>query len=129
MTATICGHDRETLQWALQHWERCGGLGGFDAVRRGDAYCDAWRAIQDTAKLAAIIAELLRERGLSVKTDPQYDCQWLVFADEYDAVSIVAPRFAKAITMPQARAFALALLDAPNATTQDIERMIGEVTQ
>lgn len=28
--------------------------------------------------------------------------------------------------MTQARAFALALLDAPNATAQDIERMIEE---
>lgn len=126
----ICGHDRAALRKALEFANAL----DLDGISRGWPQPDSTHGallfdIHDPAKLAAIIAELLRERGLSVKTDPQYDCQWLVFADEYDAVSIVAPRFAKAITMPQARAFALALLDAPNATAQDVERMIGEATR
>jgi hypothetical protein len=125
----ICGHYRETWILALHHWnassERAENIAS--EVHPRDELCSAIKDLTDPSKLAAIVAELMSERGLSVKTDPQYDCQWLVFADEYDAVSIVAPRFAKAITMPQARALALALLDAPNASVQDVERMIGEL--
>jgi glutamate/tyrosine decarboxylase-like PLP-dependent enzyme len=59
----LCGHDRETLLWALRHEHRCGGLGGFDAVHRGDAHCTAWRAIHDQAKLVEFMAEELKRRG------------------------------------------------------------------
>lgn len=99
MTTPICGHDRETLQWALSHEKRCGQFGGFDALRRGDDHCDAWRAIHDPAKLCDITTTLMRERGLDAyRRDHR--------------------------SMQQIRALALALLDAPT-TAIDVERILG----
>jgi len=139
----ICGHDRETLQWALCHEQRCGGLGGFDAVVRGDDSAAAWRAIHNPTKLAAIIAELMRERGRTVRFYDQHEhgelgsqCGDMVWIDKrYDPtmlhihIETDSPPFelGRGIEIPQARAFALRLLDATTTTAQDVERMIGEL--
>lgn len=114
---TICGHDRETLRWALEcEYDNLPSC-GCESHK-----CQAQLDADDPAKLAAIIAELLRERGILVQRHA------VVFTNSIAIVvriggDLKLPRF----TMPQARKLALALLNAPNATLQDIERMIGEL--
>lgn len=142
MIATICGRNREALRWALRDVERPphGGIAG--------ATTDTWRArdaarvdICDPAKLAAIIAELLQDGEWHVYEDDPGDDLQLPAAEVFvdgDNIGMHLyrtwdncrgePPFV-CLSIPQSRAFALALLDAPNATTQDIERMIGEATR
>jgi hypothetical protein len=129
----ICGHEREAVVEALGYAESdpedSAHLAQWQGPCDEDDKCfGQWKATQsihDPATLASIIAELLRERGLVVATDPCADVPWLVFADgNGDGVAVVAPMFAKTITISHARAFALRLLDAP---ATDIEQMIGEI--
>jgi hypothetical protein len=121
MTTPICGHDRETLRWAL----RAGEFPAFNwADRALQARWDAHESVTDPTKLAYIIAELLcAASGLTVGVQGVED-----LLGQGVLLALVAPmRPVLRVTMPQARAFALALLDAPNATAQGIERMIGEL--
>ena len=99
---------------------------------RGRAVC----AIVDPAKLAAIIAELIRLRGVLDLSESEIADVLEVRVCAHGEQIMIARRLpdmhkigGPLLNMPQARAFALALLDAPAATAQDIERMIGEVTQ
>lgn len=48
-------------------------------------------------------------------------------ANEAIGIYLRANKFDRDLSMPQARKFALALLDAPNVSAQDVERMIGEL--
>ena len=73
------------------------------------------------AKLAAIIAAMVRERGI--------DGHAAAIRDNVGVCIRVRNGHECDMTMPQARAFTLRLLDAPATTTQDVERMIAEVTQ
>jgi hypothetical protein len=151
VSVTICGHDRETLRWALnlaieidQGKERV----VMHETRGGWASRNyAWRDIHDPAKLATIIAALL--------------ASWPMFESWESAgfVFIGTKANSTGYHMPQARAFALRLLDVRDdepcgecktsptdcklmrassvhrccvkcshvATAQDIERMIGEL--
>ena len=127
----ICGHDRETLQWALKYSIALDN-GRTLATTRDRLFNkqlrrDAVDSTNDPAKLAAIIKELLR------LFDVGAGC-WVAGID----IVVWEPRLLRGHgrlltkqsirrTMPLARAFALRLLDAPTATAQDIERMIGEL--
>lgn len=149
----ICGHDREHLKLGL---EMCNFFGDDALAMAGDKqhpYAAAIRDGHDPAKLTAIIAELMRERGLWSRVDTWHEgayspehgrvirtrAHYVVIADdpanseeheERQCIGDICEHHAVDIddaTMPQARTFALALLDSPQATTQDIERMIGEL--
>jgi hypothetical protein len=120
VSATICGHDRETLRWALHEWrdhEHDAKLmaRGIDFLFTSRERLVAISEAGDPAKLAAIIAELL--------------AAWPMF-ESWEAAGFIfigTKANSTGYTMPQARAFALALLDSPETTAQDIERMIGEL--
>lgn len=122
---TIYGHERETLRWALRDIDRPphGGIAG--------ATKDTWRArdaarddLCDPAKLAVIIVDLMTAHGI--------ESQALTLKNGHCCFAFVDPCdcdvVRRVFTMPQARAFALALLEAPNATTLDFERRIKEVS-
>lgn len=134
----ICGHERESLIWA------CSWQGSEDwaqlPVRPGTSDVDVFLASRDPAKLTAIIVELLRDRGLSAasRLDDAYahraDVQFIPLpnprcpnANEAIGIYLRANKFDRDLSMTQARAFALSLLDASNVTAQDVERMIGEL--
>lgn len=144
---TICGHDRETLRVAITRVSSAASSATKAAyamiwlrhAERANVVGPEHRAfddVHDPAKLAAIIAELMRERGASVwhgpdeKREPSPTDYVLYIIDAGIRVySPLGPRqWQKQFDMPQARTFALALLDAP-ATAQDIECMIEEVTR
>jgi hypothetical protein len=123
MSKTICGHDRETLRWALQlpeHPIRAFDALTFSEARRrapSDAHVAALYAAHDPAKLAAIIAELARERGVSaerVDFDKRFEslANVAIFVDN-GAIAIETGDALHTLTMTQGRAFALKLLDAP----------------
>ena len=132
----ICGHDREHLKLGL---EMCNFFGNDALGMAGDKrhpYAVAIRDGHDPAKLAAIIAELMRERGIDAAARRESPARFYVFdrssADrivirDRDSKDLSGPPGWLDLTLPQARAFAIALLDSPQATTQDIERMIGEL--
>jgi hypothetical protein len=105
----------------------------------GQDFGDASMAVHDPAKLAAIIAELMQAGEWHVYDDDPGDDLQLPAAEVFvdgDNIGMHLyrtwndcrgePPFT-GLTMPQARAFALALLDSPAVTAQDIERMIGEL--
>lgn len=75
MTPTICGHERDVLIWALtklnsptmgQTYMRLAN-GGKPIEPGHDAKYAALQASIDPAKLAAIMAEALRERGIEAR--------------------------------------------------------------
>lgn len=125
----ICGHDRETLQWALTTCkdERyvTSTIDCKDMVNPypdGARMDDAMRTVCDPAKLAAIIAELMRERGIDARAfTPKGGLCVFAYMTEFDDI------VRRCIDLPDARAFALRLLDATTATAQDVEHMIGEL--
>jgi hypothetical protein len=133
VSATICGHDRETLRWAL----RAGEWPAFNwADRDLQARYDAHEAVTDPAKLAAIIAASTQDRGIVDLSEADFapidECR--VCVQDGGAILCVVWRQkgahkigVKRLTMPQARAFALRLLDSTTVTAQDIARMIGEL--
>lgn len=134
LDTTICGHNREALRKALEFANAL----DLDGISRGwprpdNAYGALLFDIHDPAKLAAIVAELVRERGIRaviVDIGEHSLCGNDVTIRIGDAPMIFTTESIVAFrSMPQARAFALALLDAPNATVQDVERMIGEVAR
>lgn len=118
----ICGHDRETLRWALNQREQTEQFSVSD-IPAPSGGKGAFEVICDPAKLAAIIAELLRERGIAQHYDPNMPA-WAIDV-EADQLQPNKPIYVSAyepdktgpiprmrwLTMPQARAFALALLD------------------
>lgn len=136
----ICGHERETLRRALEF----ANSSNLDKVSRGWSRPHDYEGlvlfdVHDPAKLAAIIAELFTDHDWHVYDDDPGDDLRLPAAEVFvDDASIGMhlyeswfdcqgePPFTS-LTMPQARAFALRLLDATTATAQDIERMIGEL--
>jgi hypothetical protein len=141
----ICGHDRETLQWALSYARDELRLETFvqyppwgDCLR---AEYLASRDIIDPAKLAAIIAELMHGLGLRAHINgPERDDIVITFwpnechPSELAGIRIRSGlnssymrKFGAEYTMSQVRVFALRLLDATTATAQDIDRMIGEL--
>ena len=125
----ICGHDRETLRRVLEFANSSNlDARSRDWSRPNDANGALLYDVHDPAKLAAIIAELMRERGVvaCIENGAVYiggpPCIRVQLGDGYANDS----RW-HTLTMPQARAFALRLLEATTATTQDVERMIGEL--
>jgi hypothetical protein len=142
---TICGHDRETLQWAMESWIAI-DKGNIAVYAYGTKRCRPSRSrafddLNDPAKLAAIIAELLRGCGVNAASYPSkfnwdasgYSTDWGIYWDTMIVrdgrmmiVHCMLIRM-RELTMPQSRTFAIALLDAPTLTAQDIERMIGEL--
>ena len=117
MSTTICGHDRERLIFVLQRSDVCPGE------------CD-WKMIKvvyDPAKLSAIIEELLRGHGFRSIALPwtNSDSEPLSIRVSWACPDDVDAH-GQTLLMPQARAFALRLLETPTATAQDVERMIGD---
>ena len=136
MTNTICGHGRDVLIWVLSVHvrERC--LMAPCELSETEAQ-SASDAVHDPAKLAEMLAARGRELGFFVGIAVDMYCRGPIFgarSTSADSIKVwvrpVANEPSRStdcdLDMPQARAFALALLDAPNATAQDIERMIGE---
>jgi hypothetical protein len=139
MTTPICGHDRETLRYAMRL------VNEYDVSDDAPLRCipmplyEACRALRIPAKLAAIIAELMRGCGANAASYPSkfnwdasgYSTDWGIYWDTMIVrdgrmmiVHCMLIRMQE-LTMPQARTFALRLLDTPNTTAADIECMIG----
>ena len=130
MTQSICGYHRGALQWVLE-WAKDAHTASHGIMLM---YGDMWQDIHDPTKLAAIITVPILACGFvdlsEVDFAPSYECRVRAQGD----IIAVVYRFVgayklgcKLLDMPQARAFALALLDATTATAQDVERMIGEL--
>jgi hypothetical protein len=132
MSLKICGHNRETLRLALRIKDSSGVTCG-GGTASPDAAQSALVDAGDPAKLAAIIAELICGTGLIVGDGQAVAASGVhVFViTDVEMIHVTRGlydwRGHKQLTMPKARAFTLALLDAPNATAQDVERMIGEL--
>ena len=142
MSVMVCGHGREALIWAL------GVLGeapnrvaaveamAIDTRTNKGPRAVALVAAVDPAKLAAIITELMKHHGIQYEREldaPSLPCFTYHNITDGMWISMWTGRLDKAsvhrkCTMPQARVFALRLLNAATTTAQDIERMIGEVT-
>jgi hypothetical protein len=111
VSATICGHDRETLIWALG--------GEFDPLPScgcESTLCQAQVATYDPAKLAELIAAELQRCDVHawvVKHEYRPIC-WGVRGDEYGGFW----------EMPQARAILVALLPLPDGAREQAERAI-----
>ena len=129
----ICGHDRALLRWALLlAIEVDQGKTRIETRSSGGRWAPrpvVYQSVHDPAKLAAIIAELLRERGIDAGSGEDVapirveSCFGRIeFIESPEKLSLI-------LKMDQCRRLALALLDAPSATAQDIERMIGEVAK
>lgn len=153
MNGPICGHDRQSLLQVLANLASGGELawGPTQEGRRGVSFgplhhlddaglCDAADAVHDPAKLVAIIAELMQAGEWHVYDDDPCDDLQLPAAEVFvdgDSIGLHLyrtwddcrgePPFAS-LTMPQARTFALRIINSPTATAQDIERMIGELS-
>lgn len=146
MSDTICGHERESLRWALNlpnHPIRAfGALSFSEAKRRAPttAHANALSSVHDPEKLAEIIAELIREspKEDAVVIAPNRSFQrtpsrldWVMYWDRDHGGTIQVkspcgpddPDTSKLLTMQQARAFASKLLDG--MTASDIANMIG----
>jgi hypothetical protein len=151
MGETICGHEREALIFACKYHathERQGLEFPLDAVREmsgevpspGNTYGPASVAVAGPAKLAAIISGIMRACGvdalsygalasefdMSDVNDPIAVSAWAIVANQGPNIIVASATKRRQLSMPQARAFALKLLDAPVDT--DIERMIEEVS-
>lgn len=124
---TVCGHERDVLIEALdiadmddpllQHM--C--LMAPGCLEERQVLRDACGAVLDPAKLASIAENLTSHVGWAAYPFLSY---------MQDGITIFSPTGTDGgtvINMPSARAFVLALLDAPEATAQDVERMIGEL--
>jgi hypothetical protein len=138
---TICGHDRNALRKALEF----ANASSLDEISRGWPRPDAGVGallfdVHDPAKLAAIIVKLAVEGGrfglvdyasVAELDDDMHTIGAYPWHPSTVSIHIQYMDVDRTFTlnMPQARAFALALLDAPNATALDVERMIGEATQ
>jgi len=140
----VCGLDRKALtsaiEWQAQEWVEEFMI--HDMARLSDEPIKScFAAIADPEKLAAIVAELLREHGWQICDDDPGDDLRLpsaeVFADDNDIGMHLYKTWndchgkppSTGLTMCAARAFILALLNAPTATTQDVERMIQDAAR
>ena len=147
MNDTICGHERESLRWALKTkalletgW-RPFTMGG--RISPNESYNEALTAIGKPDKLAEIVAELLRictradvivfspsSNGIITGRTPSR-LDYVVYWDRDHGGTILVkspcspddPDTSKLLTMQQARSFAQALLDG--MTASDIANMIG----
>jgi len=142
LNTTICGLDRKALKSALE-WQAQEYVEEFmihDMARLSDEPVKlCFAAIVDPEKLAEVVAELLRGSGWSVAKDGAPIRSFalpLVQAFSFDGKSVSVTCWETydvghqiRFTMQQVRAFVLALLNAPTATTQDVERMIQEATE
>lgn len=141
MTPTECKVCRRAnchpLRWALGRIAALEkGIPLFRMGRREsprDCENNAFYAVHDPAQLAAIVAELLRKRGLDVaymaseshfNTDRQGH-KWRVRGDRTFAIG--APNEPeRELTMPQAHALTRCLLSIPDdATVDDVAKAIG----
>lgn len=149
MTTTICGHDRETLKFVLRAHDMA-----VPTVREG-ILGNAETAAMDLdiavpIQLIEVLGETLRGFGFSVNGDKCDEKQTVVDIDLRGMANIITVKVTDPeglsawfdLTMSKARAFVLALLNAPNVkvgsagswdvaktqplTTQDVERMIQE---
>jgi hypothetical protein len=151
MGETICGHEREALIFACKYHathEQQGLEFPLDAVREmsgevpspGNTYGPASVAVADAVKLDAIIAELMRALAWFAYDEDPGDAlriPAMVITSDGSLIHVELfptwescgdPPHGRELTMAQARAFALRLLEGPTLTTQDVERMIEEVT-
>ena len=118
MSATICGHEREALIWAITYardvWanndDSLRELQAIDWHAKHRARFDALSAIIDPAKFAAIMAETLRGLGLTVDV-----CKAIAFRGATWIVVGNDPREEDALTMPEARALLLQWLSYQTA--------------
>lgn len=131
---SLCGHDRALLRWACAQSSPMIAVWSTDSELAESERGRAVRVIVDPDKLAAITAELLRERGVPDLSESEFADVLEVRVRAHGEQIMIARRLPNMhkvggplLEMPQARALTLALLDAPNATAQDIERMIEEV--
>jgi hypothetical protein len=114
---TLYGHERETLLWAL----RAGEWPAFNWADRGlQAKWDAHEAVTDPAKLAELLAEALRERGIVAASLSRDGRCIIAFVDTQGNTRRREP------DLPQARALLLRILTLPDgATAEDATRAIS----
>jgi hypothetical protein len=139
----VCGLNRKALkaaiEWQAQEWVE--ELMIHDMARPSDEPVKScFAAIVDPGKLAEVVAELLRGFGFLIveNGDDPGDDMRLPAAEVFVENGTVAMHVYKtwndcqgeplvtSLAMPTARAFVLALLNAPTAFAQDVERMIQE---
>lgn len=116
----LCGHERDVLILALR-------AGEFHPYN----WADAHDAVYDPAKLTTIIVELMQERGTRAsingrEIDDAVLTHWPNehYPNHEPGIRIrsglhSSRNFGKELTMPQARAFALRIIDAPAVTDAD----------
>lgn len=138
-TDKICGHERETLRWALELPKHpmpvFDSLAVSEARRRAptDAHVFALNAIHDPAQRSAILVSLVRSANIdanmsNVRTQPwkaqtNFHVYYGFDNDETIIHRRVDDKWAETRMYPdKCRAFILALLDS-----RDVKRTIGEL--
>ena len=134
LDAKICGHERDALRFFCAISDLALRMSAsVDLLHNPTQAQTTAAALRDPAKLATIIAELMRERGLHASIEMDRPGNRLdVWVNHFpnDSHPNEAPgigirscrrgcfgeRVVEDLDMPKARAFALALLDTPNAT-------------
>lgn len=119
MTTTLCGHERDALIWACSP-----GFNNEHCVTTSMVKAVAYRATRDPAKLAELMAEELRRRGV---TDSLYGDEWYVLplptkdGIDLDVEDPDGLDRSIALTTPQARVALLRLMQLPEGTAaQDV---------
>lgn len=127
---TICGHDREAVLWALVNYETAvvhrpaHGIDG--APRKVRERIEAHDAVSDPAKLAELMAEELRRRDVDVIAEPveqppnnhlQGNRHAFIIWHWHNDL-LIQPHTGNGfrLTMPQARATQLRLMQLPEGT-------------
>jgi DNA-binding NtrC family response regulator len=126
---TICGHELGTLQWALSTFDPDDGLPSCGCE---SAKCQAQLVVDDPAKLAELLAEALRERGVDVPgpSEQTFWAQLVIQPRRTEGViEIDMPEDGPSFTldMPQARAALLRVLSLPEgATAEDAVKAVSQ---
>jgi hypothetical protein len=138
MTPTICGHERHILVWACRFVDSH-EVGHCRKWEHGEH--DAALAVYDPAKLAELLAEALRERGVTVlRFRENYDMPFLcvgIFPPSRTPIRVQFwGRFMRTVeydaawfSMPQARSALLHILELPqNATADDTVKALSNAS-
>ena len=118
MSDTICGHERETLQWALAYAKDERRLDAYLCGPDADKPAEyaACRAVTDPGKLAASMAREGRRFGIESLVCRKHDDN-TIEAGWWGHAGYLLP-------LPRARSILAAWLDLPDGAREDAERIL-----
>ena len=120
LPSTICGHERDALIWACSP-----GFNSENCITTSMVKAVAFRATRDPAKLAELMAEVLREKGVSAcvadsaLTHVYSDARIVVWFSLGSIRLDYVEERDEILTLAQARAAMLRILSLPEGATAD----------